>query len=212
MPGNKSAILVLISLLVVALIFSSTSRFYVFGKSVVVNSQCHSSSDLKSKTCCYTNYNAQNGAYFTTCIDCEISKVSGNWECGKEYYVATPPSALSPPDNNTSPPPLSHPIPPPSAGTAQPPSSPPATPPSNALLPPSTSQQTTCPDGSAPDTNGNCPSTSTTNQQIAPNQNLASNNLQPEHHHHKGSNLPGKESTSKKDNGGGSDQGTQPPS
>jgi hypothetical protein len=36
MPGNKSAILVLISLLVVALIFSSTSRFYVFGKSVVV--------------------------------------------------------------------------------------------------------------------------------------------------------------------------------
>jgi hypothetical protein len=34
MPGNKSAILVLISLLVVALIFSSTSRFYVFGKSV----------------------------------------------------------------------------------------------------------------------------------------------------------------------------------
>jgi hypothetical protein len=210
MPGNKSAILVLISLLVVALIFSSTSRFYVFGKSVVVNSQCHSSSDLKSKTCCYTNYNAQNGAYFTTCIDCEISKVSGNWECGKEYYVATPPSALSPPDNNTSPP-LSHPIPPPSAGAAQPPSSPPATPPSNALLPPSTSQQTTCPDGSAPDANGNCPSTSTTNQQIAPNQNLASNNLQPEQHHHKGSNLPAKESTSKKDNVGGSDQGTQPP-
>jgi hypothetical protein len=58
----------------------------------------------------------------------------------------------------------------------------------------------TCPDGSAPDANGNCPPP-TTNQQVAPPQNLASNNPQPEHHHHKG-----QDSTTKKDNDGGSQQ------
>jgi hypothetical protein len=109
---------------------------------------------------------------------------------------------------------------PPSAGAALPPSSSPA--PSNAIPPPSLtspSQQqtiTTCPDGSAPDANGNCPTT-TTNQQLAPSQSFggsASNNNDPTpEHHHKGSNQPtqtgGQESTvTKKHKGQKADQGT----
>jgi hypothetical protein len=52
-------------------------------------------------------------------------------------------------------------------------------------------------EGSTPDANGNCPSSSNTIQQLSPNQNLQSNNnnnnnQQGEAHHHKESNVQAK--------------------
>jgi hypothetical protein len=96
--------------------------------------------------------------------------------------------------------------------TQQPPSTPPSTPSSQKQQ----TLTTTCPDGSAPDANGNCP-TSSTNQQGG----STSNNNNPTPGHHKGSNNQptqtggGQQLTAtKKHKGSKTDQGTtvQPPS
>jgi hypothetical protein len=77
-------------------------------------------------------------------------------------------------------------------------------PPPNALQLPSQQQQTTktCPNGSAPDANGNCPSSNTL-QQISPPSS---------EHHHKGTNnlLGGQESTTTK-KGANTDNSPTPP-
>ena len=138
-------------------------------KRVLAAYSCENFGDLTVRCC--DNITDSKGETHRYCTQCTNSDPPSN--CGPRY-IDERHSPTSPPTN------------------ILPPSLPP--PPKNAL-PPSTTQ--TCPDGSTPDAKGNCPTT--TNQQVAPSQNLVSNSPQPEHHHHKG-----QDSTSKKDNSGGS--------
>jgi hypothetical protein len=256
MPSSKEAVvLVVVSTLAAALIYSSLSR----SNTVFAAYTCENFGDVTVKCC--QNITDSKGVTTRWCTTCTNSDPPSN--CSPRFKEGRP--------NPTTPP-----------TAAQPPSTPPPTPPSNAL-PPSTSQRTfsptggcipggttcipcdiglarigancipsgdwhpglgtelggggtpptvqpppaqgavteqpptnvappkVCPDGSAPDANGNCPTTTTnTNQQGG----SASNNNNPTSGHHKGSNQPtqtggGQESTvTKKHKGSKTDQGT----
>jgi hypothetical protein len=177
--------------------------------------------------CCQTTTDSE-GIETTKCTTCDDTQPPSN--CGTPFNPDFPPPAS---DRGTAQPPST---PPPSnethvnnlpgnIGTAQSPSTPP--PSLNAIPPPSafpspTKQQTlttTCPNGLAPDANGNCPTpTTNTNQQGGLTSN--NNNNPQQGHHHKGSNQPtqtgggGQELTAtKKHKGPKTDQGaTQPTS
>jgi hypothetical protein len=193
--GREAAILVVISFLTVALIFSSATD--VLAKPRKPLYSCRPIFDTNKVRCCsdlsYTVLGSvQVITYCTTCTNTSPPSNCSERECVRGCDLV---AKVSPPSNTPTPPPKS--ALPPSTKVCPDNSAPDA----NGKCPPVTSQQlTTCPDGSAPDANGKCPSTST-NQQVAPSQSLSSNNPQPEHHHKKG-----QDSTTKKDNGGSSQQ------
>jgi hypothetical protein len=218
--SKKTVILVIISFLTVALILSSLSRSdVVFAKSNITYGevQCENYGDFTVK-CCQNQTDTSTGKTTRYCTTCNKTNPPSN--CSPRYVEA---EGLS---NPTTLPPTNE-LPPP-----------PPPPPKNVLPPSST---ITCPNGSAPDANGNCPppaAIQTLKQPLSDsdnpsklkgeseskNNNNENNNPQPEdHHHHKGNNLEhiGKqESTTKKGNNGGSDvpqtnqekTTTQPPS
>jgi hypothetical protein len=162
---SKAAVLVVISFLVIASIFSSSSS-YVLAKpvaskgSISCNPNPLAGQHTAKVTCCQTTTYTDNTSV-TYCTDCDDTKPPSN--CGPRYInplghgeAVTPPIPIPPPPKNAPPP----------------------------------SETTICPDGSAPDSKGNCPTTTTANQQVA----------SPSKHHHKGSNLLGQESTKKGNN------------
>jgi hypothetical protein len=219
--NKKAAILVIISFLTVALLFSSLSRSdVVFAKSNITYGevQCENFGDFTVK-CCQNQTDSSTGKTTRYCTTCNKTNPPSN--CSPRYVEAED-SSLStglPPTNEL------------------PPSPPP--PPKNVLPPSST---ITCPDGSAPDASGNCPpppAIQTLKQQPSSDSdnigklkgeskskksNDNNDSLQPEdHHHHKGNNLGHvgeQDSTTKKGSDGGSDVSqtnpekttTQPPS
>jgi hypothetical protein len=131
MPSN-AVVLVVISFLAVAFVFSSfSSSFYAFARAKIVSRgqiECTiHSGDYKliygAMTCCQTETD-QNGLEVKYCTDCQNSTPPYN--CGPRHIA--------------------------SGGSGNPP---PPQPPKNAPL--SSTQQTTCPDGSAPDADGKCP-------------------------------------------------------
>jgi hypothetical protein len=202
MPSSKNAVvLVVISFILVILIYSSVAKFDVFARTKTEYTGCTKRDPTKSGAtsaieCCWTNTEyGKSGritAVYSTCQTCEYDANGNKIDCRN-----TSPSRSTGLGN-----------PPQSVGSAQPPSTPLPPPPSNAIPPPSafsspTKQQTlttTCPDGSAPDANGNCPPTTNTNQHGE----LTSNNNNPQQgHHHTGNN---------NHKGSKTDQGTtQPP-
>jgi hypothetical protein len=187
MPSSskEAIILLVISFLATALIFSSSSNRFVqavpvWGPAGEKKCTIDYSPFLPTRSCCWIDTDTE--AYKKFCEVCTYQPDGTYGDC----KTTEGPVAFTPkqPPITTSP----------SAGNAQPPSSTPppsnALPPSSSALPSQSKQQTTtCPDGSTPDANGKCPSTTTTNEQVAPTQ-----------HHHKGSNLgqTGETTTTKK--------------
>jgi hypothetical protein len=177
---STSRILVVISFLVVILIYSSVAKFDASAKPKnykdILCTKKSSPAQEASITLYFTNLlpdgkpGQQSHQY---CADCKL-KPDSSYACGDYHEVFRTIGN------------------PPSVGLTQPPSA--ALPPSSATYPPSespspTNQQppttATCPGGSAPDANSNCPtSTTTNNQQLAP-----SSSTLTEQNHHKGSNL-----------------------
>jgi hypothetical protein len=154
-------------------------------------------------TCCVTDKNG-----ISWCTDCDDTSPISN--CSPRYRNpegaviggAKPPTNVAPPKvcPDGSSPDANGACPPVTQGT--PPSPPPkgATgaieqPPTNLASQPSTSQTTTCPDGSSPDANGQCPPPTTTgnqNPQSLNNNNNNNNNVQSQQQeNNKGSNLLG---------------------
>jgi len=186
--SKEAAILAVISIIAVILIYSPLAKFDAFAKPknfsdiLCTKNPTPNPGGINYSCCYFTNLlpdgkpGQQSHEY---CADCQL-KPNGSYACGDYRQVF----------RTTENPPL--------VGPAQPPST--ALPPSGATSPPPVSLSptkqhtltTTCPDGSAPDANGNCPITTTIN----PSQNLASNNPQ-QAHHHKGSNQLGQESIKK---------------
>jgi hypothetical protein len=159
MPTNKeNMILVIVTFLLFILLCSSASTSIVFAKPVKKGPiECNNSADNLKITCCQTQ-TSSNGQTATYCTTCDNTAPPSN--CGPRFIKQENP--------------------PPSVGPAQPLSTPP--PPSNATTPPPvspspTKQQTqtttTCPDGSAPDANGQCP---TQNLQSLTNSNNGGSN------------------------------------
>jgi hypothetical protein len=236
--GKEAVILAVISLLVIALIFSSYSKFEVFAKPRKTSYDCTQSEADKqgyyTKTCCWYEWD-DDPQKFTgaehmcqTCVENDIYLTVDCQPPQPGFRTAAPPvsslpssagSAQPPSGNNTGGVSNGQTGLPSRLGNALPPSS---LPPSNAVPPPPTLPSTTkqqtlttiCPNALPPDANGNCPTTST-NQQVAPSQSSggsASNNSTPGHHH-KGSNqqaqITGGETTvTKKHKGSKTDQGT----
>jgi hypothetical protein len=184
---KESAVLAVALFLLVMVIYSPSVKIDVFGQSSCVWSNNHT----HVKCCQYYGYSYRTPTPKRICYECDFNLEAHTQKCTGWYgeeLVAPPPPPPPPPASTLGPPP--------STTAEQPPS-------------------TTCPDGSAPDAKGNCPSSSNTLQQISPDQGLASkndnnNNPQGDHHHKsKDTNHLGQESTSKKgDNGGSSDQGS----
>ena len=193
MLNNKEAlILVIISFLLAILVYGSVAKFDTFARSSITATGCTKREPTKpgatsASECCWLVTNYQSGKItqvYSLCQTCEYDSNGNKIDCRN-----TSPSGRNVGDNPGI---LA------GGGESSIGPQPPPPPPSNALPP-----STTCPDGSAPDANGNCPSSSTL-QQTSPNQNLASNNNNDnnnnpqDEHHHKGTNLLGQESTSKK--------------
>ena len=233
MPIRKNVvILVVVSFLAAALIFgSSSSRFVqavpVWGPA----GQKKCTSDFFSRTCCWLDTDTDAIKKFCeTCID----QGDGTYaDCktteGPVSFTPKQPPIIAPPSVGPTQPSSGNNMGgvsngqtglPGRLGNALPPSS---SPPLNAVPPPSalpspTKQQTlttTCPDGSLPDANGNCPTT-TANQQSGSTSNNNNNNPQQGHHHKGSNNQPtqtggtgGQELTAtKKHKGSKTDQGT----
>ena len=200
MPTSKEAtIFVVISLLVIVLVFSSTAD--VLAKPKKTSYTCRFGGPGKVQCCGDVPSPRYSGQTITYCTICDNTSPPSN--CSDRYCVSGCAFAnvLSPSDNNTGQLPPAHTLS----------SSPPAL--SNALPPSSQQQQqitTTCPDGSQPDTNGNCPSgtTTTNNQQLAPPPTKST-----EQHHNKASNLlgGGQELTAKKGSNNKDSSPTPPP-
>ena len=145
---------------------------------------------------------AVNGSWQTTCCDYTKSTAPSTFICQICYYHDyTTLDHCDPAQERR--------LPKPHLPLQQPP---PISPPPTLSPAPPTSEKipatTTCPDGSQPDANGNCPSSTTTtnNQQLVPPSSTPS-----EQHHHKGKNLlSGGESTTKKGNNN-NDVSSSPP-
>lgn len=202
MSTKKEAVaLVVVTFLVIILIYSSVAKFDALARQKKPTSDitCNKKLDLKtgkwdgsSYQCCYWSVDSKGNAQDYFCADCSTAADGVSLACNDYVQVTkgTPPGGIVkvpsgnptnalPPSNNTS-------TVPPESIFKMPPGT------TNALPPSSLQEQRppiTCPDGSAPDTNGNCP-TSNTNQQIAPAQNLAENNNPQQGHHHKNNNNP----------------------
>jgi hypothetical protein len=199
--SKEAATLVVITFLVVILIYSSVAKFEVFARprSPVTATNCvvvkpDKPGAVYAERCCdtTTHFNDQGQVTFseTLCQVCQYAGGGSKIDCSSVSHPPPITGGLNPP---------------PSVGAEQPPP-----PPASTLRPPpSTSSEqppttATCPDGSAPDANGNCP-TSTTNQQIAPPSSTST-----EQHHNKGSNLLGGQGlTTKK--GNNNDNSPTPP-
>ncbi|HZI71570.1 MAG TPA: hypothetical protein VFD60_10475 [Nitrososphaeraceae archaeon] len=193
MSSSKEVVtLVVMMFLLVILIYSSVAKFDAFAKPkrnfsdiLCTKNPAPNPGGINYSCCYFTNLlpdgkpGQQSQEY---CADCQL-KPDSSYACGDYHQVF----------RTTENPPL--------VGPAQPPST--ALPPSGATSPPPvspspTKQQTlttnTCPDGSQPDANGNCPTSpppTATNQQVTPPTTTTSS-----HHHHKGSsNLQGQEPT-----------------
>ncbi len=186
MISKKNAVvLAVIPFLVIMLIYSSEANFDAFARAVTGHS-CWESNPTKAgavsaQTCCWTTYDTATGKLISrVCQTCEYDKSGNRIDCRDD------PSWERTTDQ------------PSSIGTVQPPSTPP--PPSNEThvnnLPGQIgtmqSLTSTCPNGSAPDANGNCPNptASTTNQQGGLTSSNNDNNNFQQGHHHKGSNSP----------------------
>jgi hypothetical protein len=141
MPSSKEAVILgVIVLLTVTLILSSSYKFDAFAlrQHVKTDVKCYHPPDDPTTLyrCCYSEYDSDNGLpknFQTWCKNCndeEGSLVCGNWYPSTSTHNPSPPSA----------------------GVKQPP---PLQPPKKA--PPLSTEQTTCPNGSAPDANGKCP-------------------------------------------------------
>jgi hypothetical protein len=182
MPTSKEAtISIVISLLVIVLVFSSVAD--VLAKPRKPSITCRPvptmAGNFSKQQCCQST-KISPGITLTYCTTCDNTNPPSN--CSDRYCVSgcAYANALTPLGNNTK-----QRLP----TNELPSSSPPAL--SNALPPSSQQRQqtttmATCPDGSTPNANGNCPNTShstTTNQQ-------ASSSPPPTttQHHHKGSN------------------------
>jgi hypothetical protein len=177
---TKALILIVITLLLLILIYSSFSRSYIVFAAAY---SCENYGDLTVRCC--ANITDNKGETHRYCTDCTNSDPPSN--CGPRYVVERLNPPVSPPTN------------------ALPPSPPPL---SNALPPSSTSQsqqQTRCPDSSVSDANGNCPTN--TNQQVGPPSNLggsaSNNNPQSANQHHKEKIGAGESATKKGNSGGG---------
>ncbi len=188
MTSRKNAVvLVVISFLVVFLIYSSVTKRDVFALPQKGPPACKVSQDINSrvftKTCCWYEWDAdQNGklvSFKHFCQDCR-------WDAFNDYGCGNPyePRQLAG---------TGGPI---SVGPTQPSSTPP--PPSNEThannqpghIGTKQSLTTTCPNGSAPDADGFCPTapTFTTNHQGGLTSNNNDNTNSHQGHHHKGIN------------------------
>ena len=161
--SKEAVIVVVISFLAVILIYSSVAKFDAFARSKIESGGCTQRDPTKpgatsAKECCWTVTNYDKSGRITDvyslCQTCEYDSNGNKIDCRNTS------SSRNTGLGNTLPP---------SAGFAQPPSTPPPPPPSNAL-PPSSSLPSTCPDGSAPDANGNCATSSSFPPPPPPNQ------------------------------------------
>jgi hypothetical protein len=184
---SKPLVIVVISLLVIALIFSSYSRSDVFAKGKVTTGSLDCSSGENGREMCCQDETGSQGIVIRWCTICDAT---------------SPPSNCTPRFNSGS-----IPITPPKSNDAQVPN---GGGPIQQTPPPLTAlQQTTCPDGSARDASGNCPLVTQTPPPPALNNNNNNNNPTPDHQ--KGSNLGqigGGQSVTKK---GNSDNSPTPP-
>jgi hypothetical protein len=96
--------LVLISLLVITLIFSSTSSFYVFAKKKIVKSSgyvcsSHDTGLAPGKTRCCETFDYSDKTFATYCTDCDDTSPPSN--CGPRFEVrqpgSEPPTNVAPP-------------------------------------------------------------------------------------------------------------------
>jgi uncharacterized membrane protein YgcG len=250
---SKAVILVVISFLLLALIYSPSSKYHVFGHQVT----CSAAGTLGFKTCCYTTVEAGKAA--TYCSVLCYTTGDGITHCGQFIkqrvllggvlnplgnatiapgtpppgsiikvppgsvnlagnatggVIKVPPLIPTNPSNNTGGTP-----PPPPAGqgcgpgtdnsTCSTTSNPQSTP-----TPPPTAQ-TTCPDGSQPDSSGKCPTSNPNTSSPPPssnNNNPPANNAPPSGRS-SSSNGGGSGSSNNNNNGGGSSSsGTSSPS
>jgi hypothetical protein len=142
---SKSVILVVVSFLLAALIYSSAARFEAFALHKKGENGCSKLNVVDSGTymerCCQAEWDEDAAGNILNaklvCQDCHYLN-GENVGCAPPYEVSKNVGPLKPL--------------PPSAGFEQPPS---PQPPKNAPL--SSTQQTTCPDGSTPDADGKCP-------------------------------------------------------
>src|SRR5919197_5310260 len=153
---KEAAILGVISFLILVLLYSSFSR-----SNMVFGYRCENNGDTHVK-CCQTNPDGKTA----WCTVCDKTDPPSNCtprfcepigsSCPESSTNAVLPPPPQPPKNAL--PPSSTPTPPPASTLGPPPST------SSNEQPPATTP--TCPDGSQPDANGNCPSgTTTTNNQ-----------------------------------------------
>jgi hypothetical protein len=158
--NKEAAILAVISLLILGLLYNS-----FFRANMVFAYYCENFGDRTVK-CCQTNPDGKS-AWCTTC-----DKTNPPSNCSPRFLEGTPNTSTPPPPPNNvlpvSPPAFSNALPPPSTSST-PTGNNSSIPPALSITkehnlastkvygPPSQQQQTTCPDGSAPDANGNCP-------------------------------------------------------
>lgn len=208
MSNSKELVtLVVMMFLLVILICSSVTKFEVFARPPATATSCvvvkpTAPGAVYAERCCdTTTYFNSLGQPTHSSTDCQVCQYSGGGslvDCSTVFNTgntggfnhvppptnALPTSSISPTGNNTS-------IPPALSITKE----------HNLGSPkgfssPAQKQQpttNTCPDGSQPDANGNCPTSpppTATNQQVTPPTTTTTSS----HHHHKGSNnLQGQE-------------------
>jgi hypothetical protein len=190
-----------ISLLVIGLIFSSSSfsSFYAFAKPKVKYGPvyCGAPPIGSDQVTCCQDQTDQTGLKITYCTDCDDTTPPSN--CGPRY-IPHEGGSVPPPVVSTEPPPAA----PPKGRTPVTTGNTIEQPPTN-LAPQPSSQTTTCPDGSSPDANGQCPPPTTGNQNPQSlnnnnggsngnsntNNNNGNNNVQSQQQNNKGSNLLG---------------------
>jgi len=182
MYSTKTMDLVVITFLLVILSYSSVAKFDAYAKPktnfsdiLCTKNPAPNPGGINYSCCYFTNLlpdgkPGQQSQEF--CADCQL-KADGSYACGDYHQVfrttgnplpvqsAQPPSTALPPSGTTSPLPVS---------------------------PSPTKQQTlttTCPDGSAPDANGNCPSANTQGQGTTQSTQIPStgDNTTPSKHH-----------------------------
>jgi hypothetical protein len=208
---SKPLVIVVISLLVIALIYSSFSRSDVFAKGVTRGSLDCTSGINGREVCCQDETGSQ-GIVIRWCTVCDATSPPSN--CSPRFNSGTVP--ITPPKSNDGGSPKDDgvlpqpPLTPPKSNDAQVSNG--SGPIQQTPPPPSTAlQQTTCPDGSARDASGNCPLVTQTPPSPALNNNNNNNNNNPTPDHQKGSNLGqigGGQSVTKK---GNSDNSPTPP-
>jgi hypothetical protein len=189
--SKEAATLVVITFLSVVLIFNHSFSALALPRNtnpifchVISNSASASHPNGITECCQGVGTHETFGSW---CTKCDNTNPPSN--CGPRYCVGNcDPYSIGPVGNSKSTPPA----------------------PPNALQSPSQQQQTTktCPNGLAPDANGNCPppTTTTNNQQLAPPSSKST-----EQHHNKGSNLLGGQGLTTKKGSNNDNSPTPPP-